>query len=156
MKKRKYEIVLEISKIKHFCMRLYDNIWDLVFCMKWYEITWGWEPCACMNGLNFLTYSTYLEPHKVVIFGLQLYPKTYRGSWNLALMILGDTSTHNSHLMGKRLPPYPETNYIIFLHGDMKNVFLIIFLAQNLISSENPIFNEKWNFHWGKKEFWTH
>ena len=68
-------------------------------------------------------------------------------------MILGDTSTHNSHLMGKRLPPYPETNYMIFLHGDMKNVFLIIFLVQNLISSENPIFNEKWNFHWGKKEF---
>ena len=41
--------------------------------------------------------------------------------------------------MGKRLPPHPETNYVIILYVDMKSVFLIIFLVQNLITSGKPI-----------------
>ena len=47
-----------------------------------------------------------------------------RGSWNLALMTLGDTSTHNSYFVRK---PHPETNYIIILHGPMKSVILLHF-----------------------------
>ena len=53
-------------------------------------------------------------------------------------MILGDTSTYNSHFIAKRLSPHPEANYITILHGDIKSVSLIIFLVQNLITSDNP------------------
>ena len=63
--------------------------------------------------LIFLTYSTYLEHQKLVIFGLPQYPinhKSCRESWNLVLMILGDTFTHDSHFMGKSFSPHPETN----------------------------------------------
>ena len=47
----------------------------------------------------------------------------------------GDTSTHNSHFMGKRRLSHPEKK--IILHGDMKSVSLIIFLVQNIITSDN-------------------
>ena len=58
---------------------------------------------------------------------------------NLVPTILGAISTHNVHFTGKRLSWHPETIYIIILHGDMKSAFLIIFLLQNLITSDNPI-----------------
>ena len=70
---------------------------------------------VCMNRLIFLTYKTYLEPQKLVIF-IQLCHinhKNCTGSSNLFLMILGDTFNHNSHFMGKRLSPHPQINYII-------------------------------------------
>ena len=41
--------------------------------------------------------------------------------------------------MRKLLPPHPETNHIIILHGDMKSLFLITFLVQNLITLDNLI-----------------
>ena len=94
-----------------------------------------------MYRLFFLTYSTYLEHQNLLIFWLHLCPidhKRCRWSWNLVLMILGDISTYNSHFWGKRLWPHPETK-IIILHRDVKCVLLIIFLVQNLISSDNPV-----------------
>ena len=66
-----------------------------------------------MYVLIFPTCSTSLEPQKLVIFGLHLCHINHKdciGSWNFVLMILGDTSTHNSHFMEKSLSPYPETN----------------------------------------------
>ena len=71
------------------------------------------------KDLNCLTYSTSLDAQKLMIFGLQLCDynnhKNCRGSWNLALMILRDTSTHNSHFMGISLSPH----FVIILHGDI-------------------------------------
>ena len=63
--------------------------------------------------LTFLTWSIYLEPQKLLNFGLQPCPinrKMCRRSQIVVPIILGYVSTHNSHFLGKSLLPYPETN----------------------------------------------
>ena len=76
----------------------------------------------------FLAYSTYLEPQRLVVFGLQLCPINHKNfkSWNL--------KAHS--FRGKCLTSW---NKLIIFNGDMKCVLLIGFLAQNLIISDNPI-----------------
>ena len=47
----------------------------------------------------------YLEPQKLVIFEPQLCPinhQTYRGSSNVVVMTLGDTSTHATHMFWEK------------------------------------------------------
>ena len=64
-------------------------------------------------GLIFLTYSSYLEPQKLVILGLLhclINHKNYRRSWNLVMIIPEDISIRNLNLLGKSLSPHPETN----------------------------------------------
>ena len=106
---------------------------------------------VCTYGLIFLTYSTSLEAQKLVIFGLQLcliIHKKCRGPWNLVLMILENTSTHNSHFVGKSL----SSHFVIILDEDMKFVFAMIFHVQNLITLDNPISMWLW-WIWNSR-FW--
>ena len=53
-------------------------------------------------------------------------------------MILGDISTHNSHFWGEKFVT-TSWNKLIILRGDIKYILLIIFLVQNLITSDNVI-----------------
>ena len=78
----------------------------------------------------FLTYSTYLEHQKLVIFGLHLCSinhKNYR-SWN-----------HKTHSFWEKVWHHIPWNSIIIFNGDTKCVLLIRFLLQNLITLDNPI-----------------
>ena len=56
----------------------------------------------------------------LVVFGLQLcliVHKNCRGSWSLVLMIVGDTSNHNSHFLRKSFSPLSEkNNYFTWRH----------------------------------------
>ena len=107
-----------------------------------------WKECqclsvclsVCMYGLIFLTYSTYLEPQKLVIFGLQLCAinhKNFRGSWNLVLIILGaGASLPITHFFGEEVCHHilKQINHFAWRH---EVCCFNHFLVQYLISSGN-------------------
>ena len=58
---------------------------------------WSCKASHAPFQIVFLTYSTYLEPQKLVIFGLQLCPINHKNcrSWNLKTHIFGGKVWHH-------------------------------------------------------------